>query len=173
MVRTAQEPICDTLARAIAAVDSVLTFEFGPESPDRREFIISADGIRDGFPAVLALAKAAPSLTRWRIIPFRRAHPDFSAISLKDVQVDGKTVEFLPEPDGPKVGLTLSIPGFHRTPDKRYEQAAYLLLDGMIGEYAMETHISFINFVAPAARPPGTWRPVLQLSEVVDTGVPK
>ena len=52
-------------------VNQGLTFEVASEHNGIREFVISADGIKDVFPAVIALAEAAPNLSRWKITKFR------------------------------------------------------------------------------------------------------
>ena len=61
-----QEPTFNALAAAMNAVDPHLTFEFGPEQDGRRDFVISAGGIKRGFDAVRLLAAGAPSLARSR-----------------------------------------------------------------------------------------------------------
>lgn len=43
----------------------IFAFEFGPQGP-RREFVVTAAGIRDAFPAVARLVDAAPTLERSR-----------------------------------------------------------------------------------------------------------
>lgn len=59
-----QERIFDRLSAELQKIDPNLTFEFGPQDNGRREFTISADGIRKAFPAVEKLYAAAPSMPR-------------------------------------------------------------------------------------------------------------
>lgn len=67
-----QEPIFDDLQKRMTAVAQNLTFLFGPIRDDgKREFIISADGRAESFPAVEALHDAAPLLPRWIWIKYR------------------------------------------------------------------------------------------------------
>src|SRR4030095_14054404 len=66
-----QEAVFDRLAAALHRVHPDLTFEFGPKHDNRREFVISADGIKDAFPKVISLHTAAPRLPRWTFIRFR------------------------------------------------------------------------------------------------------
>ena len=47
-----RERVFDRLEIALHKVDSHLTFEFGPKEDGRREFTISADGIREAFPNI-------------------------------------------------------------------------------------------------------------------------
>src|SRR6266704_6993266 len=138
-VKTGNELICGERSEELHRVHPALTFEFGPVESGRREFVLSADGIKDAFPAVLALGRAAPPLSRCTIVRFRPARPGVTQITVGGVHLDATSVEFLAEPDGERTGLTISVSGYKPTPSKTYEQATYLLLDGMLGEYAVET----------------------------------
>jgi len=168
-VVTAKEPICDELSAELQKVHPDLTFEFGPVESGRREFVLSAGGIRAAFPAVLALARAAPSLPRWTIIRFRPARPDSSTVNFGGLGLDARSVEFLAEPDGTGTGLTISVPGYKVTPNKTYEQCVYLLLDRMLGEYSVEMGVGFIKIIAPEGRPIGQWRPLTRVGDAVKT----
>jgi hypothetical protein len=166
-VRRGDEPVCDALAAELQRVHPGLTFEFGPIGGVKREFIISADGIKEAFPAVLALGRAAPVLARWTIIRFRPARPAFGKVTFGGVTLDASVVQFRAEADGERTGLTLAIPGYRDTPDKRWEQAAYLLLDGMLGEYAVETGVGFIEVIDAGKRGAGDWRPLSEVTRAV------
>src|SRR2546430_2554116 len=64
-----RDKIFGELTTAINKVQRNLTFEFGPVRQDgRREFVISAGGIKTAFPAVDALHAAAPKLKRWTFL---------------------------------------------------------------------------------------------------------
>jgi len=166
-VKTGSEPVCDTLMTQMQTVDSNLTFEFGPVQGGRREFVISAGGIRAAFPAVEELAAAAPALERWRITRFRpRREP--MRLKVGSLTVDPSDVEVLAEADGAKIALIVSIRGYHETPTKQYQQAAFLLLDQALGEYVMETRIGGINILAPEGRPSGAWTRLKDLPDVID-----
>ena len=156
-VRTGREPICDQLAEAMQRVKPELTFEFGPLERGRREFVISADGIRDAFPAVQRLAAAAPALDHWTVTAFRPGRPGPHVLEVGSVRVSSEKVLVRAEPDGERTGVTLAIPAYRRSDEKAFEQAGYLLLDALLGEYAVETRIGFIEFVDPDRRPTGTW----------------
>ena len=171
-VQTAREEIASELARELHRIHPDLTFEFGPSENGVRDFVVSADGSREAFPAVIALGHAAPAMAHWRVIMFRPPRPDVTQIRIGDIELDAKTVEFIAEPDGPLTGLTLSIPGYKATPHKVYEQAAYILLDGMLGEYTVETRVGFIELTLPANRRPGKWRPLTAIQEAVSAQAP-
>src|SRR5258708_6440308 len=65
-----QEKVFDSLAAALHKVHPSLTFEFAPRQGGRREFVISADGIKDAFPKVESLYTSAPRIPRWQFIKF-------------------------------------------------------------------------------------------------------
>ena len=166
-VHTGAEPICDDLARRLQEINPDLTFEFGPPENGRREFVVSAGGIRDAFPAVIELANAAPLLKHWQVIKFRPPRPDVAKITVAGISLDAASVLFRAEPGGGRTDLTLAVPGYHDTANHAFEQAGYLLLDGMLGEYGVETAIGGITFIDLASRPPGDWQPLTHLNQVV------
>jgi hypothetical protein len=172
-IQTAREPIADELARELNRIHPDLTFEVGPVENGTREFVLSADGSRDAFPAVLSVGRAAPEMPHWRVIMFRPPRPEVTQLRLGTVELDANTVEFLAEPEGGLTGLILSIPGYKSTPRKDFERAAFLLLDGMLGEFTVETGIGSIQFTAPSQRPVGKWQSLSRIQEAVPVQAPK
>jgi hypothetical protein len=143
-----QDRIFRQLASALHDVDPDLTFEFGPIVDGRREFVVSAGGIRGAFPAVEALVEAAPSLARWCITKFRPRRPVSGHLEFAGLRVGAHDVWITCHPDDGRWGLTIHLPGYEPTPDHRYEQIGYLWLDQSLGEYDVETRISFIEFAS-------------------------
>jgi hypothetical protein len=145
-----RERLFSQVASELAKVHPDLTFEFGPRA-SVREFIISAAGIRKAFPAVIALVEKAPKLERWQIIPFRPRRPVAGGI----LEIDGKRVnadevQVSLIDDGKLAGIYLFIPDFQEE-DMSLKQIGYLLLDEALGEYDVETKISPIKMLSPAA----------------------
>jgi hypothetical protein len=139
-----QERIFDQLGTEMHKLNPSLTFEFGPKEDGRREFVISADGIRDAFPEVEALYAAAPSLPRWKFIKFRpRRKPN--DISYGGVSVKASSVSVLVKPNGEKVDITVFIPGYTKAAHKTYAAIAFLFLDEALGEYDVETRVGKVN----------------------------
>lgn len=140
-----QESLFNELAREIHRVDRDLTFEFGPVEDGRREFVISADGIKSAFPAVEALYSAAPDLDRWIWVKYRpRRHP------ILDLELDGLSVKvdevsYLLARDGEKVGIVLFFENYSVEAKTTFEQIGYLFLDEALGEFAIETQVGFIE----------------------------
>jgi hypothetical protein len=142
-----QERIFGLLNTALNKVHEGLTFEFGPRG-SVREFVISADGIKSRFPAVVALAQAAPPLSRWKVIAFRPRRPPVHSIRIDEVLVDPADVSFALLDDGTIAGIYLFIPGV-KPDDARYKQIGYLLLDEALGEFDVETRLGLIEMLAP------------------------
>ena len=134
----------DKLNAAMSKVHPDLTFEFGQEENGKREFIISADGLKDAFPAVESLYASAPSLPRWTFIKFR---PRRSAMKIQmgEVKLESTDIEVAIEADGDKAGFTVFVKGYDESQLQQYKHAAFIMLDHAIGEYDMETKVGFIE----------------------------
>jgi hypothetical protein len=121
-----------------------LTFEFGPEENGRREFVVSADGIREAFPEVERLYAAAPSLPRWKFIKFRpRRTP--SDVTYEGLRIRAASVVVEAKAAGQLADLTVFIPGYTQTAHNQYATIMYLLLDEALGEYDVETRVGKVN----------------------------
>jgi hypothetical protein len=150
------------VSAALNEVDGDLTFEFGPVDDGRRDFVISAGGIKRAFPAVEALAAAAPPMRRWRVIAFRPRRLVGNTVDFGGIRVDPATVTYSLLASDTKLGVYLYIPGYAEG-DTRYGQAGYLLLDEALGEYDVETKLGPIQMFAPEARTDGPRYPLKEL----------
>jgi hypothetical protein len=165
-IRNATEPVADELADRLASINPDLTFELGT-SRRPYELIISAGGIKAAFPAVQRLVAAAPPISGWKIVAFRPRSAAGLIIEIGGYRVDPAEVWFEAERDGKKYGVTLYLPGFRN--DTNGKQAGYLLLDGSLGEYDVETKLGFIDFKPLPADPVlAGLRPLSELPALVD-----
>jgi hypothetical protein len=133
------------LSGELARVSKGLTFEIGEEKAGQREFVVSADGIRELFPAVQKLVAAAPPLPGWTIVAFRQPKSLDFTIQLGEHELGADDVWFSAAPEGERVGLTLYVRGL--TDDNRHllGPAVFLLLDSAVGEYNVETKVGAID----------------------------
>lgn len=161
-----QEKIFDRLANEMHKVHPSLTFEFGPIQNGQREFVISADGIRDAFPKVEALYAAAPKLARWKIIKFRPRREPFD-IGYGGISVKADSVVAQVIPDGQKAGIIVFIPGYSPSSRDTYMGIAFLMLDQALGEYDVETRVGVIE-VKEKAQAPAKAITLHQLPDVFD-----
>lgn len=130
--------------------------------------MISADGIKDAFPAVIALAKAAPSLSRWKITKFRPRRGFQSPVTINGFHLAPDQVRFTIGPDGDKAGLTLFIEGYNPTERDKFASAVYLMLDQTLGEYDVETKVGFIELESASAPSRLVKQPFSSLTESFD-----
>ncbi|MGA4135863.1 hypothetical protein ACI2TD_03740 [Ralstonia nicotianae] len=166
-----QEGVFDRLAVEMHKVHPGLTFEFGPKQDGRREFVISADGIREAFPKVESLASAAPALPRWTVIRFRpRREP--ADIQYNGMTVKASTVSVSIHPDGAKVGLTVLIPGYSASERRAFGSIAFLFLDQALGEFDVETRVGDVDVRAPLPADSNAV-PLSELPRTFDTVVSK
>lgn len=139
-----REELFDTLNKKLNEVDENLTFEFSPILDNgKREFVVSADGIKSSFPAVIQLTDHAPLLDKWIVVPFRQSHMEYTQINYKDILLDFKDVFFRYSKDNGKLGIELNIRGYKD--DNVWGIASYLLLNAVLGEYDTEMNISWIE----------------------------
>jgi hypothetical protein len=150
-----QDAVFASLDRALKGVHEGLTFEFGPVENGRREFIVSADGIKTVFPAVTRLVEAAPPIREWKVIPFRPPKSLDYEIEIHGCRVGADDVWFDAEEDRGKIGLRLYVRGFIPEKNTSLGHAAFLLLDNAVGEYVVEMNIGFIELHPLPADPAG------------------
>ena len=165
---TDRERVFDELQRELHKVNAGLTFEFGPKVNGIRDFVISADGIKDVFPSVIALGDAAPSLQRWKIIKFRPRR-DPVPVTLNGLKLSPDQIDFTIEPDAGKVGITLFVDGYTKEQHDRYAAVAFLMLDSALGEYDVETKIGGIDFMPRTAKTTVPKQPFSALVKSFDT----
>jgi hypothetical protein len=148
-----QERVFNELSAQLKKIDENLTFEFGPIQNDKREFIVSADGIRSSFPVVQKLVGIAPKIDRWCIIPFRPPKGLMKSIRFNDYVLMREDVWFKPEKDGDRIGLVIHIRNLSEKNETQAKQAVFIMLDSALGEYNVETMVGFIEFMRLLDRP--------------------
>jgi hypothetical protein len=141
-----QEVIFDELSAQLELVSADLTFEFGPVANGRREFVISAGGIKAAFPYVEKLYDKAPSLPRWVWIKYRPRRLPINDLNYGGKSVKADDVRFLLAKDDDKVGIVLFFDGYNEEEKGVVGQIGYLFLDEALGEYSVETKVGFIEF---------------------------
>lgn len=161
-----REIIFEKLSNELTRIHPDLCFEFGPQVVPR-EFVVSAGGIKDGFPSVISLVTSAPTLERWKVTAFRpRRHP-LHAIEFAGKRVDPTDVQFSLLVDGKNIGLYLFMPGY-RESDMDFKQIGYLLLDEALGEYDVESRLGLIKILPPEQRTEGERYALAVLPEKFD-----
>ena len=161
-----QEQTFDALSTALHLVDERLTFEFGPKQAGKREFVLSADGLREAFPAVEALHAAAPKLPRWTFVKFRPRREPMD-VFFQGMSVRAAQVRFTLMPAAGKVDIVLFLPGDEHLDSEKMIGIGFLLLDHALGEFDVETKVGEIN-VQPLKSAPAAAKPLGELGRAFD-----
>lgn len=166
-IERGDEPIADALHEELKKVRSELTFELGPRMVPR-ELIVSADGLREAFPAVASLVAAAPAMSGWKAIAFRQRKPGF-VLEYDGVKLSADDVRMTtsPEPSG-KTAVELYVAGLTPANKKKMEGACLLLLDATLGEYDVETRLGVIDIDAPPPSGAHGMKPLSELPAIID-----
>ena len=163
-----RDRIFDALATALAAVAPDLTFEIGPRIDGRRDFVISAGGIKSAFAAVKALAAAAPVLPSWNVIAFRPRCAAIMAVEFSGRTVRPKDVEFCLLSNGRALAIYLFFDGYRESERAIWGQIGYLFLDQALGEHDVETKVGPIQFFPSSAHPEAARYPFPELPAIFD-----
>jgi hypothetical protein len=164
-----QEELFNQLSQKLKSVNKDLVFEFSPTRENgTREFSISADGIRASFPDVIALVEKAPDLPDWEFYAFRQRIPgDTLEIKMGNLKLGYADIFFRYGEEDEKIGIELNIRNYDPE-NKAIKNAVFILLDGLIGEYDMETRISWIDFTGLDEENVANLYPLTYLRDLVD-----
>jgi hypothetical protein len=150
-MRSPQERIFTALVGRILRVDRNLVFELGPEIDGRREFVLSAGGFKSAFPAVIALADAAPYLSRWTITRFRPRRAEITEVQFGGTAILPDAVVVAVLPGIPYVDIIVFLGGDDME-EKTRGQLGFLFLDQALGEFDVATYVGSVEF-KPVSEP--------------------
>jgi len=133
-----------------------LVFQIGGNEPTVKELIISAEGNADYFETVEKLVYMAPKLTKWKFIALAPATRLVQAIEYDGLEIDPCQVWFAPietreEPH--LLGVCIYIDGFNEEEAQRYYNAAYVILESVLGERSTALDVHYMEVCPPPANP--------------------
>ncbi len=163
-----REKIFNELSKNLKKINEDLVFEFSPIHENKiREFTISAEGIKDLFPVVEKLIEKAPKLKNWKFNAFRQRIPgDEFEIQYGDLKIGYSDIYYRSEHDNGKLGIELNIRNFDGK--GQTQNAIYILLDGLIGEYDVTTKIGWIEWVKLDENEKENLKPIIELRNEID-----
>jgi hypothetical protein len=163
------ESCFDALSEELQKIHPDLTFEFGPIENNKREFVVSAGGIRDAFEAVVMLCDASPLLPHFQITKFRPRREPMD-IEYKHLQIKASEVYFhLVKDEYPeKIAVLLFLPGYSENQEVIFGQVGYLFLDEALGEYDVETKVGFIKVFGHDSRHFSGASPIIEMANSFD-----
>ena len=163
-----REQIFDELTKNLKKVNEDLVFEFSPiQENNVREFTISAEGMKELFPIVEKLIEKAPKLKNWKFNAFRQRVPgDDFEIQYGDLKIGYSDIYYRSENDNGRLGIELNIKDYNG--NGQTQNAIYILLDGLIGEYDVTTKIGWIEWVKLDKNEIKNLKPIIELRNEID-----
>ena len=108
---------------------------------EKRDMIVSADGVQSLFDEVVALHDAAPEFKLWNIIAFRpRTYQEDQTIEMEGITLSYEDIYFQYDLTDLPIDINVYIRGYDGK-DNRYIHAYFILLDTLVGEYDAVTLI--------------------------------
>ena len=138
------DPILEELTVELNKVSNGLTFQFSSKDIYGREFVVSADGIRQLFSTVIKLVGAAPALPGWKIVAFRQPmSPQFS-LDFRGFRLLTDDMWFKITSKEYWVDITLYVKGLSRKNRHIVQHSSLIALDNALGEYDVEMKVGHI-----------------------------
>lgn len=139
-----QNTIFRSIKRELNKIDSNLVFEFSQILDNKkREFVISADGIKSSFSNVKKIVNNAPILDDWEIIAFRQPNNSINELSIDSIKVNFSNVYFKYQKNINNIDIELYLPNFIESPE--WTSLSFLMLDVILGEYNTEMYLNTID----------------------------
>ena len=160
------ERMIDAMAKHLTPIHAGLVWEYGLDAA-RHVLIVSADGDPALRPVASRWRRAAPAPDRtWSYSEHRppAADPNATVITLGTAQIDVTSAIVDADVSGTHVDVTMYHPGFASLPADQHMATAFMLLDTVLGEAAVD---SWLGTVAPATEPPAHPVPLVDLRTVV------
>ena len=164
-----RERIFNNLSTELKKVHQDLVFEFSPIHENGiREFTVSAEGIKELFPIVENLIKKAPEIKNWQFNAFRQRIPgDEFEIQQGDFKIGYSDIYFrYVDGEYGKLGIELNIRDYDE--NGQTQNAIYILLDGLIGEYDITMGIDWIEWVKLEESNIENLNPITSLRTLID-----
>ncbi|MBY0263742.1 MAG: hypothetical protein K2Q20_15460 [Phycisphaerales bacterium] len=166
------------LADRLTTYHDGLVWQMDPADARPREFVVSADGVREHASAVEVLCDAVPATIAppdWRVVRFRPRIPDDALaearLRYEGVDFDVSQIEaaVTAEPGG-LVSVELFLPQANSEGDESCVGPAFILLDMALGEYDVMCRMGELR-LSPfsSAEAPGARRmPLVKLREAFE-----
>jgi len=160
--------IIKKITHQLKKLNKYLVFELSPiKEGEYKEFIISADGIREAFSVVVQLVKYAPKHKNWQFTAFRpRMKSDDLSISTGFMDFSYNDLFFRYVLTDKEFGVELNIRNFKYTEWEK--NALFVLLDALVGEYDAVTEIDWVEWVELDEQKEEELFPFVELRKLVD-----
>lgn len=180
ITKISQEEIGDAMhifEEALHSYNESLWFRMGGGNP--YELIITAEGDRDYFPAVIKLVDASPTIDDWKIVPFIQPTNLFKFRYEKDgYELSDKDIFFSYTENKSGIGgyffeVMFYVEDVKFIEDDGFKSSIIRISESALGEYDFATMIGFIDVVPKSEvymKHESGLLPIHKLSEIVETG---
>jgi hypothetical protein len=166
-IESNRERIFSGLTEKIKAIDSNLTYEFSPVlKDDTKEFIVSADGMKESFEQVKSVISKAPTHDHWIFIAFRQPNSgDDLIMEMGELKIGYRDIYFRFLDEEGELNIELNIRDYDGSGFQ--QNAVYLLLDSLLGEYDTVKEIDIIDWVLLDETKLDNFYPFIELRNVI------
>jgi hypothetical protein len=144
----------------------------GHPDAKKTELIISAEGIKEYFPAVEQLVAAAPEMQDWEFIAFKPPMGHGFSIEYGGKEFDPEKIIFIPLKNDQypnSIGIHICYPDYQDAERNIFVGGTYLILDTILGERSTTLDIDYLDVVkTPADASKYGYRPLSKLKEYID-----
>jgi hypothetical protein len=148
---------------------AVVELAIEPDEMHPHTLVITADGDTSLFPMVKKIVAAAPPLKKWKVVAFRQRRDPGQSLQLDGFEA--KPADFFFRETGRahgKVDVEVLVKGMNEGNEKVAQQAAFLMLDHLLGEHDVEMKVAAISVVPLPEKPGADVKPLGSLVGVVD-----
>lgn len=164
-----RESIYDDISTELQKIDKNIVFELAPiQKNGTREFSISADGIEKSFPAVELLISKKPKIKNWNFAAFRqRIESEDLEIQYGNYKIGYDDIFFRYSIEENQLGIELNIRNYDETAEM--QNAIYILLDSLLGEYDVTKKIDWIDWKKLDETNIKNLSKIIELRELIDS----
>lgn len=159
----------EKLDKELKPLNPAFVFEFSPILENgKREFILSADGNKEAFPALLNLYKRSPELEKWKIIPFKQAFDGDPQLEFTNgYKFSWDKVMFESQETDEGLSIDFYIEDYDEN-DQNFDMGLIVLLDTYLGEYDAVMQIRYVEIKKLNRKKAKTLTEFKDLKEVVE-----
>ncbi len=146
---TERDNLLDEFITVLHQFNENIYFEIGGDpDEDKKELIITAEGVVDYFQEVEKLVEAAPEYKDWEIIAFKPPMGEGFKTNYAGIEFDPEKIIFIPleneeQPDA--IGINVCYPDFDESDREVLMEGTYLMLDAIIGEKSTTLDINYLE----------------------------
>lgn len=150
-----KEQILNEISEQLSKYKEGVVFEISQEQNGKRVFILSADGLKELFPAVQALKDSAPRLEKWSIVALRPRMNDYARFKLvyAGKEFDPANIWIYHRIQDGYFDLIIYHPEYSEEERNVFISCAYIFLDMALGEYDVVTGIRYVDHQRLPERP--------------------